>query len=68
MATARLTGSPRLRHPGPCGDRARCPRGCNAVVPTLELLACGDLLVRCCEARAISPGDPAYAEFRAAFP
>jgi hypothetical protein len=68
LADCALQTRPPLHHDGrPCGQRAYCPRGCDPIYPQLELLANGDLLVRCCLGRLIRRGESGAAEFFAAF-
>ena len=58
---------PPLRHTGPCGKRAFCPRGCRDDAPTLERLGNGHILVYCCVRDTLTPLDWRYPEFAAAF-
>lgn len=57
---------PPLRHDGPCGRRAACPRGHSPAYPSLELLRNGDLLAHCHRVR-LRRGDPGAAELFEAF-
>lgn len=69
VAAAHLSAPrPPIRHAGPCGPRAYCPRGCNPLVRTLERLG-EDVVVHCpCRHAVLAATDPEHAEYAAVFP